>query len=184
MTFTLPRALEVGGREIPIDADFRTIITIFTAFVDPELSDPEKWYVALNLFYEGELDPDQYQEAAEKFIDFINAGEPEKTSGPRLMDWEQDFNHIIAPVNRIIGHDIRGDDFVHWWTFLSAYQEIGECLFSQIISIRDKQAHGKKLDKAEREWANRNARLIRLKPKYTQAELDLLEQWKGVMADG
>lgn len=167
---------------MPIDADYRTIITICVALTDPDLSEEEKWYVALRLFYD-EI-PDDAQTAAEKLAWFINAGQ-EETSGARLMDWEQDFPHIIAPVNRIIGHDIRGDAFLHWWTFLSAYMEIGECLFSQIVRIRDKQARGQKLDKVERDWVRRNPTMVRLKQKFSEKENALVDTWtKGVTGNG
>lgn len=77
---------------------------------------------------------------------FINGGEYEdqmEKKPPRLMDWEQDFQYIIAPVNHVIGREIRADAYLHWWTFLSAYMEIGECTFAQIVRIRDAKSRGK-----------------------------------------
>ena len=180
MTFDLPTTVEIDGKEYAIDADYRTIITICVALTDPDLDTQEKWYVALKLFYEDFDSITDLQEAAEKLSWFINAGE-ETEAGPRLMDWEQDFQHIVAPVNRIVGTDVRGLPFLHWWTFLSAYMEIGDCLFAQIVRIRDAQARGKKLDKVEREWARRNANMIRLKQKYSGAEDEAISAWvKGV----
>ena len=67
---------------------------------------------------------------------------------------------------------------LHWWTFLSAYMEIGgDCLFSQIVSIRDKQARKKKLEKHERDWLRRNGDLVRLKSQYTKEDEDLIKEW-------
>ena len=93
------------------------------------------------------------------------------------MDWEQDFPWIVAPVNRVLGRDIREEMPLHWWSFLAAYYEIGDCTFAQIVRIRDAQARGRKLDKAEREWARRNGDLIRLKSRYAEADDDLLRAW-------
>ena len=41
----LPKCLEIGGKEYPIDSDFRTVLNIFAAFNDPELTEVEKCYV-------------------------------------------------------------------------------------------------------------------------------------------
>ena len=104
------------------------------------------------------------------------------------MDWEQDFNYIIAPINRVLGKEIREIPYdfdantggLHWWTFMSAYMEIGgDCMFSQIVSIRDKQARGKKLEKYEREWLRRNADIVNLKQKFTGKENELFHEWMG-----
>ena len=109
---------------------------------------------------------------------FISGGEKQESpkSGPRLVDWEKDFRWIVAPINRALGQDIRGMR-MHWWTFLSYYYEIGECTFSQIVRIRNAQAMGKKLDKADREWLRKNADLVRIDQHYTSADSALLEQW-------
>jgi len=47
----------------------------------------------------------------------------------KLADWEQDFPLIVNPVNRVLGYEVRDCEYCHWWTFLSAYYEIGDCLF-------------------------------------------------------
>ena len=77
--------------------------------------------------------------------------------------------------------------YLHWWTFLGAYMEIGESLFSQILNVRIKKAKGKKLDDWERDFYKENKNLIDLDVKYTeeeQAERDrlnaLLNGQKGV----
>ncbi len=99
--------------------------------------------------------------------------------GPRLMDWEQDFPRIVAPVNRVLGREVR-EGPCHWWTFLSAYYEIGgDCLFSQIVRVRDALARGKKLDKTDRDWYRRNRELVDLRKKYTSEEQQLLKEWGG-----
>ena len=75
---------------------------------------------------------------------------------------------------------------LHWWTFMSAYMEIGgDCLFSQIVSIRDKQARGEKLDKSERKWLRRNNDIIQLRQRFSDSENEIIDAWtKGVKADG
>ena len=93
------------------------------------------------------------------------------------MDWEQDYQLIIAPVNRILGYEARGKDHLHWWTFLAAYREIGDCTFARIVGIRDKRRRGKKLDKMDAEFYRENREMIELKQKTTAAEEALFNEW-------
>ena len=109
---------------------------------------------------------------------FLNGGDEEKGSkGPQLVSWEQDFNLIASPISKVIGQDIRGMDYLHWWSFLSAYMAIGDCMFAQVVAIRDKKARGKSLDKAEREFYRRNRDLIDIKKRLTDAEVKILGEW-------
>ena len=67
--------------------------------------------------------------------------------------------------------------YLHWWSFLSAYMGIGDCLFAQVVAIRDKKARGKKLDKADREFYRRNQDIIDIKKPLTEAEREILKEW-------
>lgn len=162
---------------------------------DPDLSNDDKAEALLTMFY---IDPEEITNIREaideayKFIDGNSNRKPQK--GPRLTDWEQDIDYIVSPINRVLGYDCRAVEYdsetntggLHWWTFVSAYMEIGsDCLFSQIVSIRDKQARGKKLEKYEREWLQRNADLVKIKTKYSDNESSLIDAWtKAVKTDG
>lgn len=184
MIYDLPKSLEVCGAEYEIRSDFREILDIIGILNDEVLEKQERAFVTLLFFYPNfkEMPVEHYQEAIEQCYWFINGGkaEPEKGgSSPRLMDWEQDFPFIIAPVNRVIGREIRADNYLHWWTFLSAYMEIGECTFAQIVHIRDAKNRGKPLDASDKEWYRRNQELVDLKTKYTSAEEELLKKWGG-----
>lgn len=95
------------------------------------------------------------------------------------MNWEKDFPLIVGPVNRVLGREIRDETPIHWWTFLSAYYEIGDCLFAQVVRIRDKKARGKKLDNQEKEFYKRNREIIDIKTQYSSSENELLKMWAG-----
>lgn len=189
MILGLPKTVEVAGRDFDVRYDFRAIIDIIIALNDPELSEQERAFLGLYIFYPAfdEIPRDAYDEAWEKLAWFIDMGD-ESARGkksPRLMDWEQDYQRIIAPVNRIAGCDVRSIDYdyenntggLHWWTFLGYYMEIGDCLFAQIVRIRNLRARGKPLDKADRAWYRQNRDLVELKQTYTDAEDELLRQW-------
>lgn len=183
MNYTLPETIEVGGVEYPILWDYRPILDILTALNDADLSEQERIYCALYIFYPTleEMPVEALQEAAEAMFWFINGGADDKGQmGPRLMDWEQDFRYIISPINRVVGREIRSAEPFHWWSFLGAYMEIGDCTFAQIVRIRDLKARGKKLEKTDREWYNRNRDIVDIKSKYTQKDQELLKELLGL----
>lgn len=187
MNYGLPTSVEIDGVNYAIRYDFRAILDIFEALNDPDLEQWERILAALQIFY---IDFDQltdYNTAAVECFKFINGGndDPQNKKSPKLMDWEQDFPYIVAPVNRIIGKEIRSIPYdektntggLHWWTFLSAYTEIGECFFAQVVRIRDLKARGKTLDKSDREFYRRNRDVIDIKTRYSDAENELLSAW-------
>lgn len=174
----LPTALTVGGKEYPIRTDYRVALDIFLALTDDELDDYNKAMEAIEMLYVDEIPYEDLQEALEKCYWFLRGGEDEKqNNNPQLVSWEQDFTIIAAPISKIIGQDVRGLDYYHWWSFLSAYMGIGDCLFSQVVAIRDKKARGKSLSKEERAFYKRNREIIDIKTKYTDAEEALLNEW-------
>lgn len=187
MIYDLPKTANVDGVELAIRYDYRVILTILEMLNDPDLPDETKADGLIELFY---VEPTKAwknpKEAVEACYDFIDMGETPDKKSPRVMDWQQDFRYIIAPVNRVLGYECREINYdydantggLHWWTFMAAYMEIGgDCMFSQIVSIRDKLARGKKLEKYEREWLSRNRRIVDFKQKFSQAESDLASSW-------
>lgn len=176
----LPTSLEVGGVEYEIRSDYRAILDICAALNDQELDGPDKALVALDILYPEfeNMPPEHYEEALKQLYWFIDCGDdflPEKS--PKVMDWEQDFKYIVAPINRVTGKEIRAVDYMHWWSFMAAYMEIGECTFAQIVRIRILKAKGKPLDKADREWYRQNRHLVDFKFAYTSAEEEEFKRW-------
>lgn len=185
MNYGLPTALEVGGKEYEIRSDFRRILDICEAIEDPNLLKEDKAYVAVAILYidHDSIPAEHREEALQKCFWFINGGmEDGPRSGPALVSWKKDIQHIIAPVNRVMGQEIRAIPYdpatnsggLHWWTFLSAYMEIGDCLFAQIVRIRSMKAKGKQLDKIDQEWYHSNRHLVDIKQEYTDEERDFL----------
>lgn len=177
----LPTRMEVGGVDYEIRSDYRAILDICAALSDPELDGQERAVVALTIFYPGlsEMPPEHYQEARDRCLCFIRGGmeEDPRARFIKLVDWEQDFSNIVAPINRILGQEVRAVKYMHWWTFLAAFYEIGDCTFAQIVRVRDRLARGKPLDKLDREWYRNNQHLVDFKRKYTSVEDDLAKSW-------
>lgn len=180
----LPSALEVGGKNWTIRTDFRAILDILKYFDDPDYEDDEKAIVCLDILYEDfqSMPTNLYEEAIKKAVEFIDMGiEDDGKKKLHVMDWEQDASIIIPSVNSVLNTEIRALPYMHWWTFLGAYMEIGNGLFSQVINIRHKKAKGQKLDKQEKDFYRENKSMIDLKVKYSQEELEEQERLKQIL---
>lgn len=181
MKYGLPMSVEVNGTEYAIRSDYRDVLTIIEALSDAELTDEDKAEVMLDIFYPDFLDMPQsdYEEAVHQCVIFINGGKENKNSksSPKLMDWQQDFPIIVAPLNRVLGKEIRAEKYIHWYTLLSAYSEIGDCTFAQVVAIRSKKARGKKLDKAEQEFYKNNRDLVDFERAYTPKDEEIISRW-------
>ena len=173
MYYDLPTALEVGDESWAIRSDFRVILSILGAFDDPDLKDTEKAYVCLYDLYEDfeALPKELYGEAFEAAVQFIdhNTG---AGKGARTMDWEQDANLLFPAINHVAGREVRAMEYLHWWTFLGFFMEMGEGVYSTVLSLRSKRSRKKKLEKWEEEWWRNNAEICKLKKRYSQEELE------------
>ena len=178
----LPIDVTIDGKIYPINqkGDYEVILDIIEVLNDKELTEKERAWVVLNIFYDFNL-PDDLNEAIKQMYNFINCGETEeaKPNKKRLMDWTKDFPLIVSPVNRVIGYDIRSVDYLHWWTFMSAYMEIGECTFQTVVGIRNKKQKNKKLDKWEEDFYNENRAKIDLGADFTKEEDEFLKNLLG-----
>lgn len=181
MIYDLPTTVTVGGVDYAVRTDYRAILDVCLALQDAELTENERVYTAMNIFYPqfDDIPISDYEEAAKMLVWFVNCGQDEaKGKQPKLVDWEQDYSYIVAPINRVAGCEIRAMEYLHWWTFIAYYYEIGgDCVFAQIVRIRDSLAKGKRLDKQDREWLRKNGHLVRFKEKYTEAENEAINQW-------
>lgn len=179
--WNLPETAVIGGNEYEINTDFRDIITIMAVLNNPDQDEYVRWLTAIALFFEGEIPPEDEPEAMEYLAFFIAYGDMDTKPGPRLLDWEQDAQAIIADVNKVAGKEIRATSYVHWWTFLSWFQAIGEGQLSTLVSIRDKLARGKKLERWEQEFYRENKSRVELRKRYSAAELAEQERLKKLL---
>ena len=111
-------------------------------------------------------------------MEFINNGvdDDRTTKNVKMVDFEQDYRIMIPAINRVAGKEIRESENIHWWTFLGWFMEIGECTYSTVLNIRKKKSEGKKLEKWEQEFYNKNKRMVDIRPKLTDEEKEI-EKW-------
>lgn len=153
----LPESLRVGVRDWPIRSDFRNGLDCMVVLQADDLDEAEKADCVCRIIF-----PDWKQiyqdglfiEAAQAAFDFLDCGRPKNESpknAPAVMEWERDAVLIFDAINKTRPTDIRAEK-MHWWSFCGLYMEIGESIFAEVISIRQKRQKGKKLEKYEREF--------------------------------
>ena len=179
--YSLQTSVEVGRESFQIrnNGDFRMVLDCFEAMNDLELSEMERVYSALIIFYEDfnsvadvSKRSDILEDLFKEMSKFINGGEEERQSNTRnfkVIDWQKDSNLICSAVNNVAKTEIRALDYLHWWTFLSYYNAVGECILSSIVSIRYKIARGEKLEKHEKKFRMEN-------PEYFNIDMRTTEQ--------
>lgn len=188
--WSFPTSLNIGGVEYEIRTDYRVILDLLMALNDPELSDSDNKMsaymqsrVILEIMFPDcdNIPQGHIQEALNKVAEFIDMGIGDDSKKPKTMDWEQDAAIIIPAINKVLNKEIRAEKYMHWWTFLGAYMEIGEGLFSNIIHIRQKKAKGKKLEKWEQDFYKENKSLIDFqhKEKRSNEEKEMLRDYFG-----
>ena len=184
MTWDLPIDVNINGQKYKIrnNCDYRIVLDTISALNDPELDMDARAKCALFIFYEDLTGCKDFQLAITEMIKIINYGEEkeekeESETSPKLMDWEYDFPQIAPPISRVLGYSVRNiKNYTHWYDFLGAYMEIGECTFSNIISLRKKKIKGKKLESWEIEFYKENKNLVDLPIVLTEMQRQYLDE--------
>lgn len=193
--YCLPTSLTIGGKEYELRTDFRAILDILRLSEEGALDDEEdlspweKDSVRVQATFMiafpqwKQIPPEDYTQALQKLYAFIDCGiNGEGEKKPPLMSWSADAPLLIPAVNAVAGKEVRALPYLHWWTFLGYYMEIGESLFSQVLNIRRKKAEHKKLDEWENKFYKENKTLVdqgRKKRRRTPEEQAALEELFG-----
>lgn len=194
INWDLPTTVEIDGTEYKIrnKCDYRVVLDVISILNDNEFDDDDKIKGSLCIFYEDlmplfDLEQNNYlsenqaiiKTLFDEMIKIINLGkenDPNEPEKPKTMDWEHDYNNITPPISRVLGYSVRDQkNYTHWYDFIGAYMEIGDCHFAQIISIRNKIAKGKKLDEQDRQFYRENKKEIDLPMKLSIEEKEWLD---------
>lgn len=192
MIGALPEHLTIGDVDYPIRSDYRNVLQVFEAFQDPELEPAEKWIVSIYLLFENFSCADDVLEAIEDGFSaeeamkqiswFISAGQPENQALELpTYNWKQDEQMIFSAVNKVAGKETRELEYLHWWTFLGYFNEVGEGTFSFVVGIRNKLNKGKKLEKHEKEFLSHNKELVKLEKPKSKEEREQEEKYQALL---
>ena len=186
MNCDFPLSVTIDGEEFEIESgcDYRVILDCIGVYEDPNFDLATQHRTALNIFYKEPKKIKNVEEAVRQMIKVIDceSEEDEETQGEtaeqplRLMNWGHDFKFIAPAVNRVLGYDIRTPNkYVHWWTLVGAFQEVGDCAWSTFVSIRKKRLKHEKLEEWEQKVYRENKKYIDLPQNLTDEEKEWLD---------
>ena len=181
----LPKSVEINGKDFQItdDCNFKMVLDCYKALKDTELQPNEQLTCALYIFYKdfetiSQFDEKELTEAVQKMTDIMDGDR--KATGKNsiklkpVVDFEKDFPLICSSLLPILGYDIREKDYLHWWTFLSAFREIKEGVYAMVLQIRVKQAKGIPLEKEEQKFYRENKDTVDIEMELTEEEREFL----------
>jgi hypothetical protein len=187
MIWDYPLTVTIDGEEFEIEnkCDYRVILDCLTVYEDAELDLVSQHLSAMVIFYKEPVKVKNVEEAIKQMCRVIDCrmddemaetAHIEKEQPLRLMSWKKDFKFIAPAISRILGYDIRDPNrYTHWWSFMGAYMEIGECPWNTIITIRRKKMKGLKLEEWERKMYQENRADIDLPRNLTNEEREWLD---------
>ena len=188
----LPQTLKVCNKDYEIRSDFRDILKIIMAYNDKDLSDEEKVFVCLRRIYKKldliPKDKDTYAAAIKAATEFIECRMTDGEPSPRVVNWERDEQLIFPAINSAAGVlDVRDLSYLHWWTFLGYFQSIDrDSLWGIVLTIRQKKAMHKKLEKHEQEFfaANRDLCSVEFASDRQSPEDQMRAIYESLLSDG
>lgn len=187
--YELPTTITVQDKEYKIrnQADYRTILGVIDVCTDPELTKEEQAISAFIIFFENintiddllnfDIDFEEGVRAMMKFINLNDSDEVSTRNNIKLIDWQQDETLIVSAINSTMKLEIRSLEYLHWWTFVSYFMAIGDSALANVVSIRQKIAKGKKLEKYEKEFKQNNPQYFKWKRKELEKDLLFKSIW-------
>lgn len=165
--YEIPTQITVGEQSFTIrdKGDYRIVLDCFAYLSDDELTEQESLYACLIAFYEAFNDFDDVLKCEvdlniliEKMFSFFNCDDtnPGIKKPYKVIDWEGDSQLICSAINKVAQQEVRAVEYMHWWTFMGYFCEIGESTLATVVGIREKMMKGKKLEKYEKEFRRDN----------------------------
>lgn len=170
----LPEAVEIGGTEYAVNADFRTLV-LFELCLQGDYSSSEQIEIGCKLFY-GDFLPPDINAAFDRLLWFYRCGEDEQPGtgeGP-FYCFEQDHDLIYAAFLERYRIDLNVDD-LHWWRFRALFNGLHDTRFTEIIQIRGYKGKDSNALKLKQQHA--------LKPK-TKKETTALKKFNDIFYAG
>lgn len=177
----LPESVWIDGCEYPIHSDFRYSILYELLLLDPEVSQEDKIWGTLQLFYP-EI-PGNLEEAAEAILWFYQGGKElscglvgsGRGNGKRIYSFEHDDGYIYAAFLEQYGIDLNTVS-LHWWKFRALFHALREeCQLRKIMGYRAMDLG--KLDGKDQEYYRQMQEMYQIPlPQSEQEKLDAIEE--------
>lgn len=192
LTDKLPEIVEIGGKEVPINWDFRTSIRFQEIILNKDLSEDEKLFRGLELYYPTrETDIFDMEEASNQMLWLYEQGQAPSQKGKKVskrakqaFSFLYDAPYIYAAFLDQYGIDLQEVGLLHWWKFKAMFDSFrDDLLISQIMKYRVTDTAG--MDKETASFYRKMRKAYALPKEVSgeeQKELDALN--KALMEGG
>ncbi|GAA0084582.1 hypothetical protein UT300007_10210 [Clostridium sp. CTA-7] len=185
----LPNKVIIEEKEYEINSDFRTSILFELLMQDDNLSEEDKLYYALDLYYP--ILPENINKAVEEILLFYECGkENENNSSSRgknkvigqIYSFEYDDEYIYSAFLDQYGIDLQDIEFLHWWKFKAMFKALKED--NEIVKIIGYRSIdlSKVKDKGQREYYKNMKKLYEI-PK-SKNELEKINEIEEALLNG
>lgn len=187
----LPTTVEVAGRDISINADFRTAI-LFEQLMQSKEQDNVKGRIAFELFFPSESlkailsDAQATSDAIDAIVWFYSCSRQTRETVEqrtqyagrrsnfgiqrRIYDFDVDAPLIYAAFLAQYGVDLQDVDFLHWWKFSAMFSALNDSnLIVKIMGWRS-------VDIASIKNKTEKQRLARLQAQYALRDTKTIEE--------
>lgn len=153
---SLPKSVTVNGNEYEIRWEYYIILEILKIYSDKTLSDNERAYFILDLFYEDSIpaNTEDALKAVNAFVDgasWDNGYVNEEKSDRRVMDWDMDAPFIWASMKQT--YPFWDFSNAHWWEFKAAFDALPDTAkINEVIKIRLKEITGDMTSEQRKAW--------------------------------
>ncbi len=181
----VPTTVIIDDVEFEINSDFRISMMFELLINDPELSERERLYQALILYYP--IIPSNLEAAVDKIMWFYKCGKEEqeennntnKSSGKKtvkkIYDYEHDSEIIFASFMKSYNINLQRDN-LHWWEFKSLFDNIDEdSKLYKIMEIRSVNLNQVK-DKDKKNYYKKMKDLYKLPDNISKSEKEKLDE--------
>lgn len=165
----LPETVECGGKEYPINTDFRVILLALKLMSDPNIMPRNRRALLAGILFPGCVPPDPWG-AVQVFLHRGRTDAPEG-GGVRDFDYEQDAEEIYAAFMQVYGIDLIDVEHMHWWKFCALLDGVFAC--DNALSNKVRMRHMDDNDSARKAALERAKRNVRLAEEASAAEVAL-----------
>lgn len=199
LTGGLPSSVEVAGKTIPINTDWRVWVDIWRLTESPNIDNQKRAIAILALAFPRKGDyPTPFDlalkhpnYALDKAIDFLARKHTDlpprpltprerKLSRKRLIDWDYDAERIIADFEREYSIDLTNPNTkMHFWRFMALFCGLSDT--SQImeaVKVRAADLNERSLSKEQRRLLKEQKQVFML-PARTEAEALEINKLRG-----
>lgn len=185
----LPNKVIVEEKEYEINSDFRTSILFEMLMQDDNLSEEDKLYYALDLYYP--ILPENINKAVEEILWFYkcrkendsnSSSRGKKKVTSQIYSFEHDDEYIYSAFLDQYGIDLQDIEFLHWWKFKAMFKALKED--NEIVKIIGYRSIdlSKVKDKSQREYYKNMKQLYEI-PK-SKDELEKINEIEEALLNG